>query len=833
MGALALAVLPATSRAAVVQQMSLDDLAVEADRIVLGRIDAATSRWNADRSLIVTDLQVQTIAALKGDARAQTTVTLLGGTIEGLSLRATDTPIMAAGDAALLFLDDQDRLVGSFQGAFFTDGDVVARSEPSVHGIDDSLVVPLRDVADTIARVLGTKPIDDSVLRVTDAALPNNGRYVLLGQSWAYQGAPMGEQFFLNANAQDASAGPIQNQISSIFLGSSVWTDAGAEFEFDFGGATASTTDGFDGSNNIFFCPAGSCGMASSTLATTHIWFIGNDIVEWDMIFNDNDHTFWDGQTGGCGGAMYDIQAIAAHEFGHALGLGHSLDSAATMWFSVPPCVTSPRVLDQDDIDGLVAIYGDGGPPEVPFLFTGEASGDRSGFAVAGAGDVNNDGVEDLVVGAPYNDDNGASSGKVYIYSGATGTQLFALAGNSAGYRFGWSVDGAGDVNGDGFDDIIIGAPYASDLRGRVYVHSGSDGALLHQKNGASGTSERFGWSVAGGFDADDDGFSDFIVGAPYSNDAGTKSGKVKLFSGQDGSLIEEFLGENTGDRFGWSVDGIGRINGDNHDEFIVGAPENDDAGKKAGKVYIYSGRHLRTFYTLTGVQIEARFGTAVAGLGLADDDDKGDFVVASPYYDRGDQGEAGRIDVYSGRFGARLYSKKGENERDRLGWSVGPAGDVDGDGSADVAIGAPRHSAAGTKAGRVYIRSGATGGTIAIFDGDVAGDQLGYSVGSIGDVDADGTPELLMGAPFNDLAAGKAGRAYADLSDDRGARQVRRHAQSADDFVNLSPNTVAARRLAQLLGAWARDELLADVDGNDVVDSDDLQLIIARRSEY
>ena len=94
------------------------------------------------------------------------------------------------------------------------------------------------------------------------------------------------------------------------------------------------------------------------------------------------------------------------------------------------------------------------------YPFTGDSAGDRFGFFVSGAGDVNNDGFDDFIVGAPYDGNNGPISGSARVFSGATGAILYTVNGDSAGDLFGWSVSGAGDVNNDGFDDFIAGAPY-------------------------------------------------------------------------------------------------------------------------------------------------------------------------------------------------------------------------------------------------------------------------------------------------------------------------------------------------------------------------------------
>lgn len=814
-----------TARAAVVVPVADEELAKQADRIVLGDVLAANSRWNRNNTLIVTDVTLRAGLTLKGDDRGIETIEIIGGTVGELSLRASDMPVLVAGDSVLLFLNSDDTIVGSFQGAYYTDGVTAGRSEPGVYGVDVSNIKPLRELVDTIARVLNADPPRDEELHVVGGAMPSNDRYEIIGADWSYKNEPMGEDFLINPNCADASAGPIQNQISAIFLGSSAWTDAGAEFEFSFGGITASTSDTFNGENIIFFCPAGNCGMANSTLAVTHIWFAGNDILEWDMIFNDANHQFWDGQTGACGGTRYDIQAVSAHEFGHALGLDHSQANDATMWLSIPACELGPRTLAFDDIDGLNSLYGEAG---TPFYFVGATDEDRLGFAVSNAGDVNNDGIEDIILGAPYNDDNGTNAGKIYLYSGDTGLLIDTIVGGNDGYQFGYAVGFAGDVNGDGQDDFIVGAPYASNSRGRAYVYSGSDRSLIYARSGTSGETERFGFSVAGNLDVDADGYSDFICSSPYSDESGSNAGKVRVYSGRDGAMLIELFGERKKDNFGWVVCKVGRINGDDNDDFLVGAPNNDDAGSNRGKAYIYSGRHLALLYSLTGYQNGSQFGRGASIIGIIDNDDRDEFTVASPYYDRDDRRKAGRMDVFSGKTGSKLYSKKGEVAEDRLGWSMSPAGDLDDDGVDDVIIGSPRNSSLENTQGRVYIRNGLSGALIAQFDGDEPGDQLGVSVSGINDINGDGLNDVVMGAPYNDLGGSKAGRAYVSFSDDHVALRAIDGDPLLDDALTDAHRDRV--ELYRLVSAWMEGGLLADLNDDGLVDEADFILITQGR---
>jgi len=207
------------------------------------------------------------------------------------------------------------------------------------------------------------------------------------------------------------------------------------------------------------------------------------------------------------------------------------------------------------------------------YTFSGEAAGDQFGFSVSDAGDVNNDGFPDFIIGAPFHDSAGADRGRAYVYSGLTGSLLYTFDGAGAGDNFGYSVSGAGDVDTNGYDDVIIGAPlndFAGTNAGQAYVYSGSNGALLYTFT-ADSAGDDFGRSVSGAGDVNNDGFADVIVGAPlYDDPINTlATGRAYVYSGANGSLLYTFIGQcyniscddSLDMGFGQSVSGAGDVN--------------------------------------------------------------------------------------------------------------------------------------------------------------------------------------------------------------------------------------------------------------------------------
>ncbi len=378
--------------------------------------------------------------------------------------------------------------------------------------------------------------------------------------------------------------------------------------------------------------------------------------------------------------------------------------------------------------------------------FDGAGSSDRLGISVASAGDVNADGYDDLVFGAP-NANGGV--GQVLVYSGVSSAVLHSIDGAPGILNFGQSVDGAGDVNGDGFGDFIVGASDAI-AAGSATVFSGLDGSVLHTFVG-SAQFELFALSVGGAGDCNGDGFADVVIGAPWAGNNGFQSGRVTIYSGVDGSTIafQDGAGENA--RLGWSVSGAGDVNADGFADVIAGAiGQSGVANPLDGEAFVISGMDGSTLHSLTSDEADA-FGWSVDGAGDVNGDGFADVIVGAT---SGGVSGAGRATVFSGFDGAILHTFDGAAGGDEFGHGVAGIGDVDQDGFDDVAVGARLAAANGTASGQVTVYSGADGSVYETFDGVGPDQSFGHDVAGGGDVDNDGFPDVIVGAPGDPVGA-------------------------------------------------------------------------------
>jgi hypothetical protein len=386
-----------------------------------------------------------------------------------------------------------------------------------------------------------------------------------------------------------------------------------------------------------------------------------------------------------------------------------------------------------------------------------DGAGDELGYAVAACGDVDRDGRADVIAGAPYDDDLAPDAGTARVL-GADGRVLLTLRGDGADDHFGTAVAGAGDVNRDGWPDLIVGAP-EDDNRGTssgsARVFSGRDGSVLYAIDGDAAGDE-CGYAVGAGGDVDRDGYADFIVGFHLADAARVDMGRARMYSGRTGAVLYDFVGEAEGDHFGAWVGDVGDVNADGWTDFMITAPWADVGFLKSGSAYVFSGRNGSQLYRFTGDGNGHECGTAFAKCGDVDGDGHADLFVGEPEHRRfGD--DSGSVKLFSGRTGALLLQLYGSAPYEYFGLRLG-AGDCDADGVPDLVIGAFLEDTGAPNGGAIYVYSGATFQRVFAAHGSTNTEQLGLGIDFAGDIDGDGIGDFVAGIPRLDVGAPDAG---------------------------------------------------------------------------
>lgn len=448
------------------------------------------------------------------------------------------------------------------------------------------------------------------------------------------------------------------------------------------------------------------------------------------------------------------------------------------------------------------------------FLIDGADAGDLSGKSVSGAGDVNGDGLADLIVGASRADPNGdTDAGKSYVVFGKSSPSTvdlgnlngdgFRIDGIDAGDTLGTSVSGAGDVNGDGLADLIIGAsaadPNGDSSAGESYVVFGkvSTDAVDLENLGSGGFRiegidpvDLSGTSVSSAGDVNGDGLADLIIGATFADPNGdTFAGESYVVFGKSSSTTVDLGNLGNGgfridgidvdDRSARSVSGAGDVNGDGFADIIVGAYWADPNGQSnAGESYVvFGGTNVGVVdlgnlgkggFRIDGIDTGDISGASVSGAGDVNGDGLSDLIVGATGADPNGNSNAGESYVVFGKasttavelgnLGNGGFRIDGIDQDDFSGISVSGAGDVNGDGLSDLIVGAHNADPSGRSgAGESYVVLGkASTSSVDLgnlgsdgfrIDGVDTSDNSGISVSGAGDVNGDGLADLIIGA--------------------------------------------------------------------------------------
>lgn len=399
------------------------------------------------------------------------------------------------------------------------------------------------------------------------------------------------------------------------------------------------------------------------------------------------------------------------------------------------------------------------------------AGSESAGTSVSNVGDVNGDGMVDLVVGSPNASPSGSGSGSAYVVFGkpnastvqlgnvALGSGGFAIHGAKVNDFAGTSARGAGDVNGDGLADVVVGA-FGSDpnggLSGETFVVFGRGAGkpvelqTLSMGLGAGfairgeAMSDFSGSAVSGAGDVNGDGLADVIIGAYGSDIEGDTSGRAYVVFGKTSVTPVELTavaagtggfvidGEQIADQVAGAVSGAGDVNGDGLEDVLVGSARIDAVGEDSGRAYVVFGKQ---------------------------------------------DGQPVKLSAVVGGTGG--FAIDGQQVRDYAGFTLDAAGDVNGDGLDDVIVGAYGANPAGDVSGRAYVVFGRTStSTVGLgdvmygdggfaLDGEQEGDYSAFAVGGAGDVNGDGLSDVIDGAFGNDAQGGDSGRVYVVFGGD------------------------------------------------------------------
>ncbi len=430
------------------------------------------------------------------------------------------------------------------------------------------------------------------------------------------------------------------------------------------------------------------------------------------------------------------------------------------------------RVLADRSFDDDSVLLAFGLPPVPDWAMESNSANAQFGFSVASAGDVNGDGYSDVVVGSPFY----GNYGRAFLYlgsaSGLSSVQNWTVFSVQSFAELGTSVASAGDVNDDGYDDVIVGVPEADanglESAGKALLYLGSSTGLRTSPSWTTyGSGERghYGRRVASAGDIDADGYSDIIVGEPDLDVLDINDGRASVYLGSPTGpattpdWVVDASAESVG--LGHAVASAGDVNGDGYDDVVVGEPHFTNGGNFRGRALLFlgsaDGLSVVPDWNFQGDFRGEQLGSSTASAGDVNGDGYDDVIVGGPSYTASvfDTGQ-GRALVFHGSTTGLSptpdWTYASTQNRGKFGWSVSSAGDINVDGYDDVIVGAYGYSNGQGDEGRAYVFFGSATGLSStpawIYEPDIANAYAGYSVTSAGDVNGDDFNDLVIGMP-------------------------------------------------------------------------------------
>ena len=457
--------------------------------------------------------------------------------------------------------------------------------------------------------------------------------------------------------------------------------------------------------------------------------------------------------------AIYNIGSAYAAKHDPERALRWLRRAQATHRYDMTEMMDDPRLTGARDDPRFVKLLPHAEDFQQPFVepvriireWHGEAAGDQFGWIARNLGDVDGDSIPDVVTSAPTHGANGSNAGRIYVYSTGTGKLLWTADGNP-GDQLGTGIEAAGDTNGDGIPDVIASGPAGS---GVARLYSGRDGRVLMDFK-ARRLDELFGNHVSGVGDINGDGYADVIVGAPGREGEATNAGHAYVYSGKDSALLLTLSGERLGDGFGSAVSGY---TSGTQRLLVVGAPA--AGATHHGRVYVYDGLTTTPKFTIEADATGSMLGYMFVSVPGDLDGDGVNDIYASDWSNDALGVSTGRIYVHSGSTGMQLRVLTGETAGEGFGTSSSVAGDVDGDGYADLIVGAWQYGGAAVSGGRAYLYSGKDGHLMKTYTCRIPGDTFGFDAVGMGDIDGDGIVDLLITSGWSAVSGHHSGRVF------------------------------------------------------------------------